>query len=85
MRIRPVVRATIALALSLTAASVVAQQGSAELRGRVIDEQGAALPGAAIVIKHQESGIYRQANSNDRRELLHGAASCPARTSSPPS
>jgi hypothetical protein len=63
MRIQPVVRTAVALALSLTAASLIAQQGSAELRGRVTDEQGAALPGATIVIKHQDSGIYRQSNS----------------------
>jgi len=63
MRIQPVARAFFALALSLTAAVALAQQGSAELRGRVTDEQGAALPGAAIVIKHQESGIFRQAST----------------------
>ena len=62
MRIQPA-RAIFALALSLTAASVLAQQGSSELRGRVTDEQGAALPGVAIVVKHQESGIYRQAST----------------------
>ena len=61
MRIQSVTRALVALALSLTAASALAQQGSSELRGRVTDEQGAALPGAAIVIRHQQSGIYRQA------------------------
>jgi outer membrane receptor protein involved in Fe transport len=63
MRIQAVVRAALAFALSLAATSLVAQQGSAELRGRVSDEQGAALPGATVVIKHQESGIYRQANT----------------------
>jgi hypothetical protein len=63
MRIQPVARALFALALSLTAAGAFAQQGSSELRGRVTDEQGAALPGVAIVIKHQESGVYRQAST----------------------
>ena len=63
MRIQAVPRGFFALALSLTAAVALAQQGSAELRGRVTDEQGAALPGAAIVIKHQESGIFRQAST----------------------
>jgi outer membrane receptor protein involved in Fe transport len=61
MRIQSVTRALVALCL--TAASAIAQQGSAELRGRVTDEQGASLPGAAIVIRHQQSGIYRQAAS----------------------
>src|SRR3990172_12470124 len=63
MRIQSVASALVALALSLTAASALAQQGSAELRGRVTDEQGAALPGVAIVIKHQESGIFLQAGT----------------------
>jgi hypothetical protein len=63
MRIQPVARALFALALCLTAASVLAQQGAAELRGRVTDDQGAALPGVTIVIKHQESGIFRRAST----------------------
>jgi hypothetical protein len=63
MRIEPVARALFALALSVTAASALAQQGSAELRGRVTDEPGGALPGVAIVIRHQESGIFRQAST----------------------
>jgi len=64
MRIQRAVQAVVALALSLTVSSALGQQGSAELRGRVTDEQGAALPGAAIRIRHQESGIYRQTSSN---------------------
>ena len=63
MRIQPVARAFFALVACLAAASALAQQGSAELRGRVTDEQGAALPGVAIVIKHQGSGIFRQAGT----------------------
>jgi hypothetical protein len=31
-----------------------AQQGTSEIRGRIADEQGAVLPGVAIVVK--ESG-----------------------------
>ncbi len=63
MRIEPMGRALVALALSLAAASTLAQQGSAELRGRVADEQGAALPGVTLVIRHQDSGIFRQAST----------------------
>ena len=63
MRILPITRALVALALALTAANALAQQGSSELRGRVTDDQGAALPGVAIVVKHQESGIFRQAST----------------------
>jgi hypothetical protein len=63
MRIQPIARALFALALSMTAASALAQQGSAELRGRVTDEQGAALPAVSLVIRHQQSGIFRQAST----------------------
>ena len=37
-----------------------AQQGTADLRGRVIDQQGAVLPGVTIVVRHQESGLFRE-------------------------
>src|SRR5687767_14246762 len=37
-----------------------AQQGTADLRGRVIDQQGAVLPGVSIVVRHQESGLFRE-------------------------
>jgi hypothetical protein len=37
-----------------------AQQGTAEIRGRVTDQSGGALPGATVVVRHQASGIYRQ-------------------------
>lgn len=35
-------------------------QNYSELRGRVIDQQGAVLPGATIVARHQESGTFRE-------------------------
>ncbi len=58
-------RLTMALALSLLigAASATAQQGTADLRGQVVDAQGSALPGATIVVKHQESGRFREVTS----------------------
>ena len=37
-----------------------AQQGTADLRGRVSDQQGAVLPGVTIVVRHQESGLFRE-------------------------
>ena len=45
-----VVLGSILLFLSVSVAG--AQQGTSELRGRVIDQQGAVLPGVAIVV-HQ--------------------------------
>ncbi len=41
-----------------------AQQGSAELRGRVSSPDGASLPGVTVAIKHQESGTLRQTVSD---------------------
>ena len=37
-----------------------AQQGTGDLRGQVVDQQGAVLPGVAIVVRHQESGLFRE-------------------------
>src|SRR4051794_13056816 len=36
-----------------------AQQGTTELRGRVIDAQGAVLPGVTVVVRNQETGMVR--------------------------
>jgi hypothetical protein len=37
-----------------------AQEGSSTIRGRVLDEQNAALPGVTIVVTQQGTGIFRQ-------------------------
>jgi len=50
----------LAIALVLAAGTLQAQQGASEIRGRVLDEQGASVPGAAIVLTNQETGMYRQ-------------------------
>ena len=49
--------------VALTATAALAQQGTAELRGSVTDEQGGALPGVAILITNQDSGTFREAVS----------------------
>ena len=46
--------------LLLHASLSFAQQGTADLRGRVIDQQGAVLPGVSVVVRHQESGLFRE-------------------------
>ena len=46
--------------LLLPASLSFAQQGTADLRGRVIDQQGAVLPGVSVVVRHQESGLFRE-------------------------
>jgi hypothetical protein len=39
----------------------IAQQGTSDLTGRVVDQQGGALPGVSVVVRHQESGLFRDA------------------------
>jgi|SRR5262245_56374350 len=37
-----------------------AQQGTGDVAGRVLDTQGGLLPGVTIVVRHQDSGLFRQ-------------------------
>jgi TonB dependent receptor/Carboxypeptidase regulatory-like domain/TonB-dependent Receptor Plug Domain len=53
----------ILMAFLLASSEVLAQQGASELRGRVMDNTGGALPGVTVTIRNQASGIYRQAAS----------------------
>ena len=50
----------LSLILLTSTGSALAQQGTADLRGRVTDQQGAVLPGVTIVVRHQESGLFRE-------------------------
>jgi hypothetical protein len=45
------------------ATPLLAQQGTAEIRGKVTDEQGAVLPGASIVLTNEDTGVYRETTS----------------------
>jgi hypothetical protein len=57
----------------LLATPALAQQGTAELRGKVMDQQGAVLPGVAVVARHQDSGLFREAVSgSDGTFLMSG-------------
>ena len=46
------------------ASLAAAQQGTSELRGRVIDAQDAALPGVTVTVRNQETGMFRETVSN---------------------
>src|SRR5919106_1103392 len=48
------------LVVSLTAAAAAAQQGTTEVRGRVLDPQGGVLPGATITARNQDTGMFRE-------------------------
>jgi hypothetical protein len=47
------------LMMCVAAIPASAQQGTTELRGRVIDAQGAVLPGVTVVVRNQETGMVR--------------------------
>ena len=42
------------------AAPALAQQGTAELGGRVVDAQGGVLPGVTVVITNEDTGVVRE-------------------------
>ena len=52
----------VALGLALTG-TLSAQQGTAEIRGRVVDQGGGALPGASVLVRNQASGVFRQSTT----------------------
>jgi hypothetical protein len=46
------------------AAPALAQQGTAEIGGKVTDQQSGVLPGVAIVVTNEDTGIFRETVSN---------------------
>jgi len=52
--------AAVILLIALIASPAAAQQGTTEVRGRVLDQQGAVLPGVTIVARNQDTGMFRQ-------------------------
>jgi hypothetical protein len=61
MKSRVLIWAVMAL---LIATGAAAQQGTTEVRGRVLDPQGAVLPGVTVTIRNQETGISRETVSS---------------------
>jgi hypothetical protein len=47
-------------ALLACAGSAFAQQGTTEIRGKVMDTSNAAVPGATVVVRNQNTGIFRE-------------------------
>ncbi len=66
MALRGSLVATVLVLLSAFTGSapLSAQQGTTEVRGRVLDQQGAVLPGVTVVVTNQDTGIYREVVSN---------------------
>ena len=48
-----------ALALFLAPAWVAGQQGTAEIRGKVVDQQKGVVPGAAVNVRNLDTGMFR--------------------------
>ena len=57
---RLVVLGLVVALLGAGATSAWAQVGRAELRGRVVDQQGGALPGVLVTITNQDTGTFRE-------------------------
>ncbi len=53
------------LLVLVAAASAWAQQGTTELRGKIVDEQAGVLPGVTITVRNQASGLYRATTSTE--------------------
>jgi hypothetical protein len=54
-----------ALAMLFTVTgSAAAQQGTSEVRGRVVDAQGAVLPGVTVTVRNQNTGMFRETVTN---------------------
>ena len=51
---------TVVALVGVTATSVLAQQGRTELRGRITDETGGALPGVTVFIQNEADGTFRE-------------------------
>src|SRR5215831_6880362 len=61
---------TVGTLLFVPAVLALAQQGTAEIAGRVTDEQGAVLPGVAIVVSNEETGISRELTTSEEGSYL---------------
>lgn len=62
---RLIVSSVLMMFLGAIAAPVFAQQGTAEVGGRVADEQGGVLPGVTIVLTNEETGVFREVTSGE--------------------
>jgi outer membrane receptor protein involved in Fe transport len=66
------------VALMLVAVPAAAQQTTGTIAGRVVDEQGAALPGATVTARHTQTGFARTVETDG--EGLYRIAALPVGT-----
>jgi hypothetical protein len=53
-----------ALILFAVSTPLFAQQGTAQIVGKITDEQGALLPGVDVVVTNQETGVFREVTTS---------------------
>src|SRR5689334_1018013 len=53
------------LLMLLGAVPAWAQQGTTELRGKIVDAQGGVLPGVTVTVRNQATGMYRETTSGE--------------------
>ncbi len=68
----------LAIVISVASVPALAQQGTSEITGRALDEQGAALPGVAIVATNEDNGQFREATTS-AEGVYHLAQMVPGR------
>src|SRR5437762_516657 len=56
---------SLAVFFGTLAAPAFAQQGTADIGGRVTDEQGGVLPGVMIVLTNEDTGVFRDVTSGE--------------------
>ncbi|MGQ0736944.1 MAG: TonB-dependent receptor [Acidobacteriota bacterium] len=52
------------IVVSLAAGTMLAQQGTAQISGKVTDQQGGSLPGVSIVLTNQATGLFREVTTS---------------------
>jgi outer membrane receptor protein involved in Fe transport len=57
-------RGVVILALLAVVLPLNAQQGTTDIRGRVLGPDGASLPGATVMVRNEETGMYRQTTTD---------------------
>jgi hypothetical protein len=57
----------------LMVGAAVAQQGTSEVRGRVVDPQGAGMPGVTVTVRNQDTGMVRETLSGDNGAFIASA------------
>ena len=54
------------LAIAMSSWSLYAQEARATLSGRVMDPQGGLIPGAAVVVKNDDTDVKKNVKCNDK-------------------